>query len=116
MHLITLLSIIAAALACAPGTGNQLGVLAVYFEHAYNEHNRAYLERYVRNALYNIVTRQYHRQYDGNLVRVSGRNVDGKVVVDIHAMNINCGYLNDFMAKFRGYIQNRFVETICPAN
>ncbi|KAL6737403.1 hypothetical protein Aduo_011048 [Ancylostoma duodenale] len=115
IHLIPLFALVAATLACAPGTGDDLGVMTIYFRRDYSELERRYLERYVRNALV-AIARQYGKQYDDSYARINGRSVNGKVVVDVQSMNINCGYVNEFMKNLRRYIGNRYVDIRCPAN
>ncbi|EYC40825.1 hypothetical protein Y032_0595g430 [Ancylostoma ceylanicum] len=118
IHLISLSSLIAATLACVPGYGEHLGIMTIHCDVPYTESNRKHYEELVWKAVESIAyrNRAIKKRFKKEYVRVNGRNVNGKLVVDVQAMYIDCQYKFNFEVEFaRAMGENHRLDIICPA-
>ncbi|RCN51133.1 hypothetical protein ANCCAN_02698 [Ancylostoma caninum] len=90
--------------------------MTIHFGVPYTESNRKYYEDKVSEALLKIAEPYRRRglRYNSDYVRVNGRSVNGKLVVDVQAMHINCSWKREFTKKFTPYIGSHHFDIICP--
>ncbi|EYC40824.1 hypothetical protein Y032_0595g429 [Ancylostoma ceylanicum] len=117
IQLISLFSLIFVTQACVPGTGNDLGKMTIHFEVPYTESNRKHYEKLVWEAVEKIANQYRHtiKTNRNHEVRVSSRSDNGKLVVDVQAMYIDCRFERFFAEKFEPYIGKYRFDITCPA-
>ncbi|RCN35640.1 hypothetical protein ANCCAN_18491 [Ancylostoma caninum] len=103
-----LLCVARTALACAPGTGNDIATMTLHTNSHYPHSNPHYYISQVEREMRRLF-KSYGVNYDPNYVRISTRGVNGKLVVTVQAYSVDCKRAPEFMSKLRRQAGHLFV-------
>ncbi|KAL6738044.1 hypothetical protein Aduo_011639 [Ancylostoma duodenale] len=95
-----LLCVARTALACAPGTGNDIATITLHTSSHYPHSDPYYYTSQVEREMRRLF-KTFGVSYDPNYVRISTRGVDGKLVVTVQAYSVDCKRAPEFMSKLR---------------